>query len=166
MLGVFIPFFHRLCSLIIIFSRSPSQPSSISLSYEAGTVSLFLQSIPEMQRSTSMILVHGSWDLQQRQDTASDLPPKSASVICTSRRYHRLILPMSHSFSLGISITCKLNRYVLIGCADHLYRSCPSPPAGVVSVKQQREKYRQRLLAAFESHYHPDHSVPRYVFSK
>ncbi|KAF8078624.1 DENN domain-containing protein [Lyophyllum atratum] len=41
--------------------------------------------------------------------------------------------------------------------------SCPSPPAGVVSAKQQREKYRQRLLAAFESHYHPDHSVPRPV---
>jgi hypothetical protein len=29
-------------------------------------------------------------------------------------------------------------------------------------VNQQREKYRQKLLAAFESHYHPDHSVPRY----
>ncbi|KAG5647987.1 hypothetical protein DXG03_007021 [Asterophora parasitica] len=43
---------------------------------------------------------------------------------------------------------------------DINYLSCPSPPAGVVSVKQQREKYRQRLLAAFESHYHPDHSVP------
>ncbi|KAG5639246.1 hypothetical protein H0H81_005320 [Sphagnurus paluster] len=38
--------------------------------------------------------------------------------------------------------------------------SCPSPPAGVVSAKQQRDKYRQRLLAAFESHYHPDHSIP------
>ncbi|KAK0456595.1 DENN domain-containing protein [Armillaria borealis] len=43
---------------------------------------------------------------------------------------------------------------------DINYVSCPSPPAGVVSTKQQREKYRQRLLAAFESHYHPDHSVP------
>jgi len=42
-------------------------------------------------------------------------------------------------------------------------RSCPSPPPNVVSVKQQRERYRQRLLAAFESHYHPDHSVPRLV---
>ncbi|KAJ7634301.1 DENN domain-containing protein [Mycena polygramma] len=38
--------------------------------------------------------------------------------------------------------------------------SCPSPPPGAVSVKQQREKYRQKLLAAFDSHYHPDHSVP------
>ncbi|KAJ7293573.1 DENN domain-containing protein [Mycena rebaudengoi] len=38
--------------------------------------------------------------------------------------------------------------------------SCPSPPPGAVSVNQQREKYRQKLLAAFESHYHPDHSVP------
>ncbi|PPQ80823.1 hypothetical protein CVT25_001948 [Psilocybe cyanescens] len=38
--------------------------------------------------------------------------------------------------------------------------SCPSPPPNLVSVKQQRDKYRQRLLAAFETHYHPDHSVP------
>ncbi|KAA1471484.1 hypothetical protein DENSPDRAFT_850258 [Dentipellis sp. KUC8613] len=38
--------------------------------------------------------------------------------------------------------------------------SCPSPPPGVVSTKQQRERYRQRLLSAFEPHYHPDHSVP------
>lgn len=37
------------------------------------------------------------------------------------------------------------------------------PPPNVVSTKQQREKYRQRLLTAFESHYHPDHSVPRFV---
>ncbi|KAF8974034.1 AEX-3 domain-containing protein [Flammula alnicola] len=43
---------------------------------------------------------------------------------------------------------------------DINYLSCPSPPPNVVSVKQQRERYRQRLLAAFESHYHPDHSVP------
>ncbi|KDR84987.1 hypothetical protein GALMADRAFT_233519 [Galerina marginata CBS 339.88] len=43
---------------------------------------------------------------------------------------------------------------------DINYLSCPSPPPNVVSVKQQREKYRQRLIAAFESHYHPDHSVP------
>ncbi|KAF9478515.1 hypothetical protein BDN70DRAFT_879853 [Pholiota conissans] len=43
---------------------------------------------------------------------------------------------------------------------DINYLSCPSPPPNVVSVKQQREKYRQRLLAGFESHYHPDHSVP------
>jgi EEF1A N-terminal glycine/lysine methyltransferase len=46
---------------------------------------------------------------------------------------------------------------------DVVYRSCPSPPVGVVSVKQQREKFRQRLLSAFEPHYHPDHSVPRSV---
>ncbi|KAF7306924.1 DENN domain-containing protein [Mycena indigotica] len=46
---------------------------------------------------------------------------------------------------------------------DINYLSCPSPPAGAVSVKQQREKYRQKLLAAFDSHYHPDHSIPRRV---
>ncbi|KAF7339475.1 DENN domain-containing protein [Mycena sanguinolenta] len=43
---------------------------------------------------------------------------------------------------------------------DINYLSCPSPPPGAVSVKQQRDKYRQKLLAAFEQHYHPDHSVP------
>ncbi|KIM48206.1 hypothetical protein M413DRAFT_22737 [Hebeloma cylindrosporum] len=43
---------------------------------------------------------------------------------------------------------------------DINYLSCPSPPPNCVSVKQQRDKYRQRLLTAFESYYHPDHSVP------
>ncbi|KAF6766037.1 AEX-3 domain-containing protein [Ephemerocybe angulata] len=43
---------------------------------------------------------------------------------------------------------------------DINYLSCPSPPPGIISTKQTRDKYRQRLLAAFESHYHPDHSVP------
>ena len=42
-------------------------------------------------------------------------------------------------------------------------RSCLTPPAGIVSVKKQRELYRQRLLAAFDPHYHPDHGVPRLV---
>ncbi|KAI0047828.1 hypothetical protein FA95DRAFT_1540779 [Auriscalpium vulgare] len=43
---------------------------------------------------------------------------------------------------------------------DINYLSCASPPSGVVSSKQQRDRYRQRLLVAFEPHYHPDHSVP------
>ncbi|KAJ3575632.1 hypothetical protein NP233_g967 [Leucocoprinus birnbaumii] len=43
---------------------------------------------------------------------------------------------------------------------DINYLSCPSPPVGSVSQKQQRDKYRQRLLAAFEGHYHPDHCIP------
>ncbi|RXW22953.1 hypothetical protein EST38_g2921 [Candolleomyces aberdarensis] len=43
---------------------------------------------------------------------------------------------------------------------DINYLSCPSPPPGIISTKQQREKYRTRLLSAFESHYHPDHCVP------
>ncbi|KAK7058963.1 hypothetical protein VNI00_001587 [Paramarasmius palmivorus] len=43
---------------------------------------------------------------------------------------------------------------------DMNYLSCPSPPPGCVSTKQQREKYRQRILTAFDSHYHPDHSIP------
>ncbi|KAI0073132.1 hypothetical protein K474DRAFT_1692777 [Panus rudis PR-1116 ss-1] len=43
---------------------------------------------------------------------------------------------------------------------DINYLSCPAPPPGIVSTKQQRDKYRQRLLAAFEPHYHPDHCVP------
>ncbi|TBU48319.1 AEX-3 domain-containing protein [Dichomitus squalens] len=43
---------------------------------------------------------------------------------------------------------------------DINYLNCASPPPGVVSSKQQRDRYRQRLLAAFEPHYHPDHCVP------
>ncbi|KAL4069616.1 hypothetical protein V8B97DRAFT_597959 [Scleroderma yunnanense] len=43
---------------------------------------------------------------------------------------------------------------------DINYLSCPSPPSGVVSTKQQRDRYRQRLLTAFEPHYRPDHCVP------
>ncbi|TFK93444.1 hypothetical protein K466DRAFT_478652 [Polyporus arcularius HHB13444] len=43
---------------------------------------------------------------------------------------------------------------------DINYLNCASPPPGVVSTKQQRDRYRQKLLAAFEPHYHPDHCVP------
>ncbi|KAI0639419.1 AEX-3 domain-containing protein [Trametes polyzona] len=45
---------------------------------------------------------------------------------------------------------------------DINYLNCAAPPPGVVSVKQQRDRYRQKLLAAFEPHYHPDHCVPRF----
>src|SRR5258708_20536875 len=31
-------------------------------------------------------------------------------------------------------------------------------------IKQQRDKYRQRLLSAFDSHYESDQSVPRYGY--
>ncbi|KAK7468898.1 hypothetical protein VKT23_003395 [Stygiomarasmius scandens] len=43
---------------------------------------------------------------------------------------------------------------------DMNYVSCSSPPPGCVSTKKQREIYRQRLQAAFEGYYHPDHSIP------
>ncbi|KAI0778202.1 AEX-3 domain-containing protein [Trametes elegans] len=43
---------------------------------------------------------------------------------------------------------------------DINYLNCAAPPPGVVSSKQQRDRYRQRLLTAFEPHYHPDHCVP------
>ena len=43
---------------------------------------------------------------------------------------------------------------------DINYLNCSAPPAGSVSTKTQRDKYRQRILAAFEPHYHPDHCVP------
>ncbi|KAL1706235.1 AEX-3 domain-containing protein [Schizophyllum commune] len=48
---------------------------------------------------------------------------------------------------------------------DINYLNCASPPPNSVSSKQQREKYRQRLLAAFQDgsgqySYHPDHCVP------
>ncbi|KAF8274091.1 hypothetical protein EI94DRAFT_1768939 [Lactarius quietus] len=37
--------------------------------------------------------------------------------------------------------------------------TCASLQSGIVSIKQQRERYRQRLLSAFDPHYHSDHSV-------
>jgi nicotinamide N-methyltransferase len=43
---------------------------------------------------------------------------------------------------------------------DINYLQCAAPPPGVVSTKQQRDRYRARLLTAFEPHYHPDHCVP------
>ncbi|TRM66313.1 AEX-3 domain-containing protein [Schizophyllum amplum] len=48
---------------------------------------------------------------------------------------------------------------------DINYLNCSSPPPNAISSKQQREKYRQRLLAAFQDgsgqySYHPDHCVP------
>jgi nicotinamide N-methyltransferase len=46
---------------------------------------------------------------------------------------------------------------------DINYLVCTAPPAGVVSTKAQRDKYRTRILAAFGEHFHPDHSVPRCV---
>ncbi|KAI0825117.1 AEX-3 domain-containing protein [Trametes gibbosa] len=43
---------------------------------------------------------------------------------------------------------------------DINYLNCAAPPPGTVSVKQQRDRFRQKLLSAFEPHYHPDHCVP------
>ncbi|EJD03960.1 uncharacterized protein FOMMEDRAFT_106299 [Fomitiporia mediterranea MF3/22] len=43
---------------------------------------------------------------------------------------------------------------------DINYLNCASPPPGCLSAKQQRDRYRQKLLAAFGEYYHPDHSVP------
>ncbi|THH11090.1 hypothetical protein EW145_g869 [Phellinidium pouzarii] len=43
---------------------------------------------------------------------------------------------------------------------DINYLNCAAPPPGCLSVKQQRDKYRQKLLTAFGEFYHPDHSVP------
>ncbi|KZV77646.1 hypothetical protein PENSPDRAFT_679188 [Peniophora sp. CONT] len=43
---------------------------------------------------------------------------------------------------------------------DINYLSCAMPPPGLVSQKAQRDKYRARLLQAFEPHYHGDHGVP------
>ena len=43
---------------------------------------------------------------------------------------------------------------------DINYLNCSTPPSGVVSTKQQRDKYRQIILAAFGINYHSDHGVP------
>ncbi|KAL1741866.1 AEX-3 domain-containing protein [Schizophyllum fasciatum] len=57
-------------------------------------------------------------------------------------------------------------RYSVCVCdLDINYLNCASPPPNSVSSKQQRERYRQKLLSAFQDgsgqySYHPDHSVP------
>ena len=43
---------------------------------------------------------------------------------------------------------------------DINYLNCASPPSGVISTKQQRDKYRQIILTAFGLNYHSDHGVP------
>ncbi|QRV76710.1 DENN (AEX-3) domain protein [Ceratobasidium sp. AG-Ba] len=43
---------------------------------------------------------------------------------------------------------------------DINYVNCASPPSGVVSTKQQRDKLRKILLGAFDQFYHPDNAVP------
>lgn len=55
-----------------------------------------------------------------------------------------------------------IDRFVIFVLIFVLFSVCPSPPPGVISVKQQRERFRRTLVAAFDSYYDPDHSVPRY----
>ena len=43
---------------------------------------------------------------------------------------------------------------------DINYLNCATPPPGVVSIKQQRDKFRQIILTAFGPNYHSDHGVP------
>ncbi|KAJ7597034.1 DENN domain-containing protein [Mycena floridula] len=43
---------------------------------------------------------------------------------------------------------------------DVNYVNCPSPPTGAVSVKAERERYRQRLLSTFDRNYHAEVTVP------
>ncbi|KAG8803291.1 hypothetical protein FRC17_006213, partial [Serendipita sp. 399] len=43
---------------------------------------------------------------------------------------------------------------------DINYVNCLAPPPGHVSTKSQRDRYRRILLSAFDSYFHPDHSVP------
>ena len=43
---------------------------------------------------------------------------------------------------------------------DINYINCASPPPGAISGKAQRDKYRRRLGAAFDSYFHPDYSIP------
>ncbi|KAI0764430.1 hypothetical protein BC629DRAFT_1442960 [Irpex lacteus] len=40
------------------------------------------------------------------------------------------------------------------------YLNSAAPPSGSVSMKSQRDKYRQRILVDFELHYHPGRCVP------
>jgi EEF1A N-terminal glycine/lysine methyltransferase len=43
---------------------------------------------------------------------------------------------------------------------DINYINCPSPPAYSLSVKHQREKFKQQLMGAFSSFYSADHLIP------
>ena len=43
---------------------------------------------------------------------------------------------------------------------DINYVSCATPPPGAISSRAQRDKYRRRLAAAFDSYFHPDYSIP------
>lgn len=79
--------------------------------------------------------------------------------LCMVVRFSSTYIDCSQGHQLFVGSTSSAHDYF----TDSLRRSCPAPPVGIVSSKQQRDKYRQRLLAAFESHYHPDHSVPRQV---
>lgn len=62
--------------------RLQSQPLSTLSNYVVGMGLLYQQSIQGMRKYTSMILVRGSWDLQQKHGTALDLHPTFASAIC------------------------------------------------------------------------------------
>ncbi|PVF93803.1 hypothetical protein CPB86DRAFT_767097, partial [Serendipita vermifera] len=43
---------------------------------------------------------------------------------------------------------------------DINYVNCHAPPAGHVSTKARRDRYRRTLLGAFDAYFHPDHSIP------
>ena len=94
------------------------------------------------QRSTLTIPVRGSWVWLLKLAMRYDPLQKFALLTCKS---------CTQSSICG---------YDSILVRDINYLNCASPPAGSVSTKQQRDKYRQKLLAAFEPHYHPDHCVP------
>ncbi|KAI0003680.1 hypothetical protein BJV74DRAFT_881520 [Russula compacta] len=77
------------------------------------------------------------------------------------RGWNGIALPAVHSrLATEARYSVRSPSEVCICDLDINYLVCASPPSGVVSMRQQRERYRQRLLSAFDSHYHPDHSVP------
>ncbi|KAF8308867.1 hypothetical protein DL93DRAFT_2063479 [Clavulina sp. PMI_390] len=43
---------------------------------------------------------------------------------------------------------------------DINFVNCSAPPANVVSLRGQRDKFRKVLMSAFDQYYHPDHSIP------
>ena len=129
----------QLCSVLL------SSQSSISSSSVVGTVLRWPLFTRVTQRSTSMTLVRGSWVLQRKLDMQSAHLQRSALSTCKW-------------FSFMFNVSYSYDRY-----SDINYLNCSSPPPGIVSTKQQRDRYRQRLMAAFEPHYHPDHCVPRSV---
>jgi nicotinamide N-methyltransferase len=111
-----------------------------SLNSEDGVVLLCNPYTLVTPKSTSRIQDRGSLVSPPKPDMLLKLAKKSASVICKQ--------------------FIRYNCLVLTSYSDINYVNCLSPPAGHVSTKARRDRYRRTLLGAFDAYFHPDHSIP------